>query len=230
MRKLLLLALVAACGSEEPPTSASSVKADGVRRIVVTGESGSLRLDTGAGGEITYIAAEGAAHTLRNGTLHITHKGGGELRLVAPGGLDLVARLAEGDIGVGGKWGSIDIDTVTGSVRVFVSALAGGTIDTMKGDITLDCRVAPKQSVSLTAVTGDVVARIAPAFRGLVQAAAPKGELHLPPQLHRRNTDVGAMVFAGTRFSKEELAEVPADKRPGIWLTSKRGDVTFQLE
>ena len=231
MRWIPLLLITAACADNpEGNLVTSSIPADGVRRIVVTATSGSLHVSTGGTDAITMTSPKGARFRASNGTVQVTHVGGGTLHLVAPMAVDLVASTGKGGIEVFGRWGDLDLDTHDGPITIAVKHARACAADALKGDVTFECDLPPTGNVTLTAVTGNVVGRMAEGYRGLVQISAPEGKMTFPQHIRSRRTPTSAMAFVGAAFTPKELAEVPADKRAGFWLTAKRGDVTFVLK
>jgi len=239
---LLLLPLLAACGSE---TLEHEFELPGIRRISVRAHSGTVRLRTGAAGR-TVVRAEGSAPaesvrvTDSQDTILVEVAEDArdplQLDILAPEGSELTAACGDASVELTGKWGAIVVRTTHGDVRAYVESVRSGSIESQGGTIEFaPSDAGPEGDFVAKSLSGDVSLQMPQGWRGRLHLSTQSGKLDVPPHPNLRTTwdESGRSLlgFIGPALTEEDrAAELEAKGSPtAVWGNSATGDVSLRI-
>lgn len=243
MRRLLLLALLAACGGGSSQNAEISNQA--IKRVLLHAYVGSVSITTHDSGSAVLEADTSEPNDLdefmmfqvKDGVLNVRPVDSAlewettiELQLPELVELEIVARKA--NVQVEGTYKTLEVNTTIGDLDIHVERVGGGTIQSNRGRVAF--------STQQTTLAGDLSCRsemgalsttLPAGYRGRIFLSTKTGTLKIPDHKDLRLTGGGdkrtALGSAGAQFSDKEIAE--GQGAAVFRATTASGTVNFHL-
>ena len=244
MRRLLLLALLAACGGGSSQDAEISNQA--IKRVLLHAYVGSVSITTHSSGSALLEADTSEPNDLdefmifqvKDGVLTVRPVDAAmewetTIELTLPEFVELEVAARKANVQVEGAYKVLNLSTTIGDLDVHVERIGSGSIEsTSKGRVAFSTQQsALAGDVSCSSAMGNVTATLPAGYRGRVFLTTKTGTLDVPEHKDLHLSGGGdkrtAMGYAGAPFSDKERAE---EQGTAVFrATSASGTVAFHL-
>lgn len=242
MRRLLLLALLAACGGGSSQNAEISNQA--IKRVLVHAYVGSVVITTHSSASALLEAdtsepndlEEFMIFKLQDGVLTVRPVDAAlewetTIELTLPEFIELEVVARKANVQVEGAYKVLTLNTTIGDADVHVERVGAGSITSSRGRVAFSTQQpALADSFSCSSAMGNVTATLPNGYRGRLYLATKTGSLNVPDhkELHLSVTDKRtALGYAGAPLTDKERAD---EQGTAVFrATSASGTVTFHL-
>jgi len=244
MRRLLLLALLAACGGGSSQDAEISNQA--IKRVLLHAYAGSVSITTHDSASALLEADTSEPNDLdefmifqvKDGVLNVRPVDAAlewetTIELTLPELVELEIAARKANVQVEGSFKVLDVNTTIGDLDVHVERVGSGSIQsTSKGRVAFSTQQTTLTgSLSCSSEMGNVTASLPVGYRGRIFLTTKTGTLNVPEHkdLHLSGgaDQRTALGYAGAQFSDKERAE--GQGAAVFRATSASGTVNFHL-